>query len=207
VVPGRGALPSSSGSPADEGPAPAGFEWAPLSTIAIDAIDARGSAVALDEMLPPPQDTADRHHPWRAQPVNVPRRAYPVPSRRWTFALAVVFAVVVVALVRWETPGRAFRTIASAADRRLAALFTPVAVTLVPGARTDIGTISATAVPWADILVDGHWIGRTPVTDMRVVVGRHRLTFSHPDFGEIETITVVTANETAYATVYFAAPN
>lgn len=102
---------------------------------------------------------------------------------------------------------RSSQTVASAVDRQLAALFTPIAVRIVPGATVDFGTLSVNAVPWAEVAVDGRWIGRTPLASLSLSAGSHRLIFRHPDFGELETVAVVTANETAYATVHFTPTN
>jgi hypothetical protein len=117
---------------------------------------------------------------------------------------------------------------AVAVDRKLVALFTPVAVRLVPGASRDrlpvpagqeaviaapvapavpMGRLNVNAVPWAEISVDGRRVGRTPLEGLSISAGSHRITFYHPAFGAHHTVTVVTANETAHAVMHFTASN
>ncbi len=53
-----------------------------------------------------------------------------------------------------------------------------LALTL-PSARIDVN-----ATPWAEVLVDGVRIGETPLAAVAVTIGRHVLTFRHPELGE-----------------------
>ena len=66
-----------------------------------------------------------------------------------------------------------------------------------------MGTLNVNAIPWAEVWVDGQPIGQTPIGNIPISVGSHRLTFRHPDFGELQTVAIVTADETAYATMHF----
>lgn len=52
-----------------------------------------------------------------------------------------------------------------------------------------IGYLAADAVPWADVLVDGAPVDRTPFSKYPLPVGRHAVTFRAPD-GRTEVRTV-----------------
>ena len=47
-----------------------------------------------------------------------------------------------------------------------------------------MGAISINALPWAEVWVDGQPAGETPIGNLSVAIGRHELTFRHPELGE-----------------------
>jgi hypothetical protein len=54
------------------------------------------------------------------------------------------------------------------------------------------GTLSINAVPWADVLIDGQQAGQTPIGNLSLSIGRHDVTFRHPDLGERKEVVTVT---------------
>jgi PEGA domain-containing protein len=46
------------------------------------------------------------------------------------------------------------------------------------------GTLFANATPWAEVFVDGRSVGVTPLGNVAVAVGRHAVTWRHPQLGE-----------------------
>ena len=46
------------------------------------------------------------------------------------------------------------------------------------------GSLSISAVPWADVWVDGKPVGQTPLGRVEVPIGEHTVTWKHPQFGE-----------------------
>jgi hypothetical protein len=55
------------------------------------------------------------------------------------------------------------------------------------------GTLSLNALPWANVSLDGRSLGTTPVMNLAVPVGRHQVTWRHPQLGERRATAVVTA--------------
>jgi len=53
------------------------------------------------------------------------------------------------------------------------------------------GLLSVNATPWADVLIDGRPAGQTPLGNLKLAVGPHKITFRHPEFGERITEVVV----------------
>jgi len=47
-----------------------------------------------------------------------------------------------------------------------------------------MSTLSANARPWAEVLIDGTSAGQTPLSNVPVRVGTHRVVFRHPQLGE-----------------------
>ena len=62
-------------------------------------------------------------------------------------------------------------------------------------------TIQITAVPWAEVWVDGKSVGVTPIGKMPIMIGPHEVVFRHPGLGEKTVSTVVKAGETTSVTV------
>ena len=55
------------------------------------------------------------------------------------------------------------------------------------------GSMSLNAFPWADVYVDGNYVGQTPLGNLTLRIGTHEVVFRHPDLGERkETVTVTT---------------
>jgi hypothetical protein len=52
--------------------------------------------------------------------------------------------------------------------------------------------ISANARPWADVIVDGTNVGQTPISNLLLTIGEHRVIFRHPQFGDRQQTIVVT---------------
>jgi hypothetical protein len=50
---------------------------------------------------------------------------------------------------------------------------------IVPSAKVNIN-----ALPWAEVLIDNRRIGETPLSGVSIPIGRHVVTFRHPDLGE-----------------------
>lgn len=51
--------------------------------------------------------------------------------------------------------------------------------------------VSINAQPWAEVAVDGRVLGDTPLANLMLPIGVHRVVFRHPDLGErVETVTV-----------------
>jgi hypothetical protein len=54
-----------------------------------------------------------------------------------------------------------------------------------------MGSIAINAIPWAEVWVDGDKAGDTPIGNLSVTIGKHEVTFRHPEFGEAhQTVTV-----------------
>jgi hypothetical protein len=52
------------------------------------------------------------------------------------------------------------------------------------------GTLQLNAVPWAEVLIDGREAGQTPLANVQIPIGWHRVVFRHPELGE-ETRSIV----------------
>ncbi len=63
------------------------------------------------------------------------------------------------------------------------------------------GRIDANALPWADVFVDGRAVGQTPLAGIAVRVGRHVITFRHPQLGERTVDSLVTLQAPARVSV------
>jgi hypothetical protein len=46
------------------------------------------------------------------------------------------------------------------------------------------GSVSINALPWAEVWIDGHSIGETPLGNLSVPLGEHEIVFRHPELGE-----------------------
>ncbi len=55
------------------------------------------------------------------------------------------------------------------------------------------GRLDVNALPWAEVWLDGQRLGETPLGGVAVRVGRHTLTFRHPQLGERREPCVVSA--------------
>ncbi len=55
-----------------------------------------------------------------------------------------------------------------------------------------MGSVSINALPWADVTVDGHAVGSTPIGNLPLSIGRHDIVWRHPQLGERrQTVTVI----------------
>ena len=65
-----------------------------------------------------------------------------------------------------------------------------VSVQVQPGRTVDVpvtlpnGSLSVSAVPWADVFIDGQAVGQTPLGHVAVPVGEHEVVWRHPQLGE-----------------------
>jgi serine/threonine-protein kinase len=48
----------------------------------------------------------------------------------------------------------------------------------------DVGYLRLVASPWANVSVDGRFVGQTPLGSFAVPAGAHSVQFVHPDLGE-----------------------
>jgi len=46
------------------------------------------------------------------------------------------------------------------------------------------GSVSINALPWAEVWIDGHSVGETPLGNLSVPLGEHEIVFRHPELGE-----------------------
>lgn len=63
------------------------------------------------------------------------------------------------------------------------------------------GTLSVNAAPWAEVFVDGHSVGVTPLGALSVPIGSHEVVWRHPQLGERRRSVVVGAQSTARVTM------
>ena len=54
--------------------------------------------------------------------------------------------------------------------------------------------VSINVRPWADVFVDGHSVGQTPIWNLLVPIGSHDVVFRHPRLGERKQTVVVSAD-------------
>jgi hypothetical protein len=51
--------------------------------------------------------------------------------------------------------------------------------------------VAINAIPWAEVWVDGEKAGDTPIGNLPAAIGKHEVTFRHPELGEAhQTVTV-----------------
>jgi hypothetical protein len=54
-----------------------------------------------------------------------------------------------------------------------------------------MGSVAINAIPWAEVWVDGEKAGDTPIGNLPAAIGKHEVTFRHPELGEAhQTVTV-----------------
>lgn len=54
------------------------------------------------------------------------------------------------------------------------------------------GTVHVNALPWAEVWLDGHRIGETPIGNHKATIGQREVVFRHPDLGERRATVLVT---------------
>src|SRR5262245_41553434 len=59
------------------------------------------------------------------------------------------------------------------------------------------GTLSVNAAPWAEVFVDGHSVGVTPLGALSLPIGSHEIVWRHPQLGERRRAVVVGAQAPA----------
>src|SRR5262249_2450297 len=62
-------------------------------------------------------------------------------------------------------------------------------------ANLPVGYLSLNAQPWSEVLIDGKPVGETPIANVELPIGPHRVLFKHPVHGD-QTRTVVVASGT-----------
>jgi len=67
--------------------------------------------------------------------------------------------------------------------------------------RPPMGSIAINAIPWAEVWVDGEKAGDTPIGNLAVSIGKHEVTFRHPEFGEAHQAVTVTLSGPARLSV------
>jgi hypothetical protein len=67
--------------------------------------------------------------------------------------------------------------------------------------RPPMGSIAINAIPWAEVWVDGDKAGDTPIGNLAVSIGKHEVTFRHPEFGEAHQVVTVTLSGPARLSV------
>jgi len=75
----------------------------------------------------------------------------------------------------------------------------PRALDIAPGrvAALDVvapdGLLNVNARPWAEVFIDGAAVGQTPLANIALRVGEHKITFRHPTLGERVEHVVITS--------------
>jgi hypothetical protein len=76
---------------------------------------------------------------------------------------------------------------------------------VVTGVKVDLpkAPLSINAIPWADVTVGAEHLGETPIGNYSVTIGRHEVTFRHPELGERKQTVVVGLKTPARVTMDF----
>jgi hypothetical protein len=82
------------------------------------------------------------------------------------------------------------------------------AVDIEPGEERSVnlqptGELNLNALPWAEVWIDGHKTGDTPIANLRVPLGTHEIIFKHPQFGDRRVTATVRAAPPTAATIDF----
>jgi hypothetical protein len=65
------------------------------------------------------------------------------------------------------------------------------------------GRLQVNAIPWSEVLIDGELVGETPLGDLRLPIGAHRIVFRHPQLGELTRTAVIAAGASTRLSVNF----
>ena len=65
------------------------------------------------------------------------------------------------------------------------------------------GRLQVNAIPWSEVLIDGELVGETPLGDLRLPIGAHRVVFRHPQLGELTRTAVIAAGTSTRLSVNF----
>jgi hypothetical protein len=85
----------------------------------------------------------------------------------------------------------------------------PLAVTIeagkvvTPTVAIPEGKLSVNAIPWAEVFIDGHNVGTTPLANLAVPIGTHEVVWRHPQLGERRQPVTVAAQTPARTGVNF----
>ena len=61
---------------------------------------------------------------------------------------------------------------------------------------SDLGYLQVVVQPWAEVYIDGRYVGQTPFGKIQVTVGKHTVTLRHPQLGEKRAVVEIQSNET-----------
>ena len=65
------------------------------------------------------------------------------------------------------------------------------------------GLLSVNALPWAEVEIDGKPVGTTPLANISLPIGSHRVVWRHPQLGERDRTVAITATAPARVGVDF----
>ena len=65
------------------------------------------------------------------------------------------------------------------------------------------GRLQVNAIPWSEVLIDGRRVGETPLGDLRLPIGAHRIVFRHPMLGELTRTAMIVAGTSTRISVNF----
>lgn len=68
------------------------------------------------------------------------------------------------------------------------------------------GVVNLNATPWAEVWVDGHKVGDTPLANLELPLGNREIVFKHPQYGERKVMTTVTAAAPVAVTIDLTKP-
>jgi hypothetical protein len=80
--------------------------------------------------------------------------------------------------------------------------FRPGQVTRIP-IELPLGRININADPWAEVWIDDHSVGETPLANVEVALGEHEVVFRHPQLGERRETIVVRGDADAQVSATF----
>jgi hypothetical protein len=63
------------------------------------------------------------------------------------------------------------------------------------------GVVAINATPWAEVWIDGHQVGQTPLSNIPVTAGLHTVMFRHPSLGERRRTITIPASGSARISV------
>jgi serine/threonine-protein kinase len=72
---------------------------------------------------------------------------------------------------------------------------TPATREGAPVAAAGSATLTLNARPWAEVMLDGRSLGKTPIVGLAVAPGRHQVVFTHPTLGTDATTTLLKDGE------------
>jgi hypothetical protein len=61
---------------------------------------------------------------------------------------------------------------------------------------SDLGYLQVVVQPWAEVYIDGRYVGQTPFSKIKVTVGKHTVMLRHPQLGEKRAVVEIQSNET-----------
>ncbi len=61
---------------------------------------------------------------------------------------------------------------------------------------SDLGYLQVVVQPWAEVYIDGRYVGQTPFSKIQVTVGKHTVILRHPELGEKQAVVEIQSNET-----------